>query len=403
METEKVRDLVDALPEEDGGFKPSRSELKRARKALKPEDFRKFREEEDFKSRDPLGFLKEKLADVEKQVERTDNPRIKGQLRVLLDQLPETIRTMEARLKKIEDETNEVNQENEVRGRALRRLALKKGPLLSGRAWQRMKKISRWLLKPFKWGVGLLVGILKEIARFYLDCTDGIAIMAGLLLFVWIIVFNSTFGLGVNGLFFFVAVIILLLIFAINFTEEGGARIIPATFFLLIFFFLGGTMTFWRCVTPLLSNGNYWIGAIKNGSQIVEVINSRNWFMRPPKFWRGETIEWQGIEYSYTSGFHEEWERTIGTVFGKNVVLHISVNPKLRPENSRKIFEGGKKFIDYQKDIRMQVEALLPPASENRLEEGETGTTIGLLIPKIRGVSNDLFWLNDVSVRFEIK
>ncbi len=335
---------------EKHGKKPTtgRLKLKTTRKGLSRDEYAKWAKEQSATEKDFEAAMKNRITTLEQQLEKTSNEFLRAQLEGRISQFRMLLETEEA--VRAGDRTAQEMEGAEQF--VLQEAALQRGPLVS----QRMKW---WFGDQWSRCARLLNAGLSNIGRLYgpaLPILCGLTICAGMSVGI---MFAGTSGLGFN---LFLACVVSSAfgygIFVVKW-KNNALRIVPFIGMLVLY----GINTFLWTVT---GEGGY-AGARKQQGKIVGTLDSRDWFIRSPAFWRGEKFEWVDLARKVPDGgggrrrtFHEDLN-------SKLLTCELSLIP--RREGFRELFETGRSPDSYRQELLRQVQAFLDEFTETSTME----------------------------------
>lgn len=393
--TAKVSDAEAEAAEEKRAKKEARLKLKETRRGLSRDEYEKWVRQQSAAGTDFEVALKGRIAELEKQVSETANEFLIAQLESRIAQTRMLLEAEEA--SRASDQTARDMEEAEKF--VLQEAALQRGPLFSRRMqWWLGDQGSRCArLLNAGWSglsstfskIAAVIGRLYEPAVFTFSVS---AILAGLVI---AIKFAVTSGLGLNLVFVLAASIVFTIRGLFVFDGSGGKVQQTAMLVMLLTFY--GATTFLVCLTP---NAGY-AGARKQGGKIVEILDSRDWLIHPPAFWRGEKLEWVdllvgsngywGRPHAWNVAFHED-------AVSSNKLLACEFDLFLRREGFRELFETGRTPDSYRQELRQRIQAIL-----NQFTQESSLKDINRINAEITRVHNNLFGLSRSRVQLQLQ
>ncbi|MEK7589018.1 MAG: hypothetical protein AAB479_00085 [Patescibacteria group bacterium] len=364
----------------------ARLKLKEARKGLSRDEYVKWAREQSVAGTDFEAVLKNRIAELEQQLEKTSNEFLREQLGSRISQVRMLLEAEE--VSRASDRM--VQEMEEAEEFVFREKALQRGPLFSRRMkWWLGDQWSRCVRLVNAGRSGLSSAFSRTIAAIghlygpVLLILSGLTILAGLYV---AIVFAAISGLELNLVFVTVASIVFALM-----AFSGTGKIWRTMVFITILAFYGTNVFVW-CLAP---NAGY-AGARRQQEKIVEILDSRDWLIRPPAFGRDERLEWIDLTKPEYRGVID---LTWAMVFRENIVssnnfLRCDLDLFLRREGFRELFETGRTPDSYRQELRQQVQKLFDQfAVESSVKE------INRIREEITRVHNNLFGVSKFQIR----
>ncbi len=297
--------------------------------------------------------------------------------------------------------------EEELKSRRVKEKALWMGPPLYKRIYWKLtdmlglvKVVGVKLAKPlsgfYEWvtdnaaffltvtAIGLLLTLLVITVMHDLGLSFGIVTLAALLLF----------GLGAAG-------------YSDAYNAESKERVVMI--FSSIAICLFSFMFFGKCLAPQ----RCYVGVATEEGQATRVIDSNDWWMDSPRWWRGEKIEWHdlfGSEQIARLGFSPRYDRTnvdVSRILCENFKREISINgakgelsiscvKKVNLEGFKLLHANKKSVEDYNQELRDSVEKIIDKFVKAEMLDLKS------MLQELCLVSNDIFSLTDLKGQINI-
>ncbi len=358
--------------------------LKEARKGLSREEYTAWARQQSAAEADLEAALKSRVTELEHQARGTSNEFLREQIEGRIRQIEMVLAAEEA--SRIGDQTARDIEEAEAF--VLKERALQRGPLFSQRVgwWFADQKncCARLVGAVRKRFSSVFQSVAATISEEYEPAVSTLSlltIVCGLGAAIW---FAWTSGLGQN---LFVVSLVSLLLSLLVLSLDGKAKLTVVLAGILAFY--GGT-TFSQCFTP--SDG--YAGARVQQGKIIEILDSRDWFIKPPRFWKGETIEWvdlakpesRGREESRAPAFHE-------VVVSNNKLLICNFDFVPLKVGFQELFETKRSPQLYRELLLAEVRGILDDFTEE-----SSLRSINRMKGRINLLSNRLFRVSEAQV-----
>ncbi len=364
--------------------KRARRELEEARKQLTREEWLAFQKKTGSYSLAELRDLHSKEEDLQMKEFYATNIRHLEEL--------EKMRRLEA-------------EEAEKRVQHLKEKALALGPPLSHRLWWKLSdtlaQTLNVLKRPFQW-------LFQASPLLFL-----IASIAGT---VGSLVFSMVYDLGLNLLF---SLIIGAIMIGFGGCVLGDAkkeaqigedrmlkksRLVATIGLIVTTLFFSGLLTF-KCLAPQ----RCYVGVVTAGVEVVNIVDSNQFFMDSPRWWRGESVTWYDLFTKLRRGklapnspevvragfaheviLGEEWTKDFTFKDGTAKLIVTGVkNPDL--SGFKTLHTKGETVEGYADNLRREVEG----AIERHI--GLADPNLRVLLEEVRAVKNEIFSLRDVT------
>lgn len=378
--------------------------LRQVRKGLSRTDYGEYLKEkarvEMLEAKDPVAYLLAQKEYFEKELQ-SENYYRRGKAQAILDQLAISIESARKIAAEKAEMLKDVRYKMEETVSELREAALQKGP-----TWpQKLQwKIGDALHRSGVW-LGFIPKTLGAIWHWYEQYCQWLVVGVWVAAVLAVIIFSAFSGLGLNFIFY-----ILLLgiaaafsfIHAFDFKESlAGLPSFAMSVILLLILGVVSMFSGW-CFAPQKG----WTVVTKRGAEIVQVINSEEWWMRSPRLWQREKLEFIDLtngkndDHSLTPYeilFGEKWQKKVGEFNGKPVFVKVTALREVISSGLRGMVEENRQPSFYRADIQTRVEVFMEsfPSSKN------PATALPELKEKISGIKNSVFGLKEVQVSLD--
>lgn len=383
----------------------SRSEINQVRRQIPREEYSEVKRIQKLAEADPIEGLRRRISQLEKTLkENSGNPFIAEKIRALIEANEESISVLERSKEESEKLNRELALLEESHNNELREAALARGPLLC----QKLAWLTGDIFRP--------IGKVGRAVRYFVSEIDfagfflwpvrhnrGVFLTTWLLSLTSIVGFSVWFSLGKNFILSFLMSSPSILI-----SVDWSSQRVELVNRPIKNFILCALLIAYSCFTigfKAWSPMDGWALVTRQGSEIVQITDSRDTFMRAPKIWKGEKVEWIDL----TVPGHENYvgndrptsilkEATIGNFKGRQVVLSVDYKIATIREGISEMIKNKRQPAYYLDDINRQIETTLNNYGSLNAVTAQAQTEEAL-----RSIRNKLYKINSLELRLQLR
>ncbi len=380
----------------------TRPQITQARKEIAREEYNEVRRRQKLAKIDPIGGLRQELSQLEKLLQGNgENPFMTARFQALIEAKKESIATLERNQQEVESLNRELALLDKAQENELREVALLRGPLfrqrllwLLGDMWRPIAKTGR-----------KIQDFISEInfAGFFLwpvRHNRGIYLTTWFLSLISITIFSAWFSFGKNWILSALTLIILFL-----FSVDWGGPDPKLGDKPIMNFILCALLIAYSCLTisyKTWSPMDGWALVTRQGNEIVQITDSRDTFMRAPRIWKGEGVEWIDLttpgHKDFLNNARKNTETTIGNFQGRQIVLIVEYQIATIREGIPKMIRDKRQPAYYLDDIERQIKETIKNFNLLSAATAQAQTEQAL-----KNIRNELYEINSLTLILQIR